>query len=86
MADYVRGKLEDQFFKSFSQLIRDKQATILAEQPQKTISLTLQQMYCVEKLLGGSQNRPRKAALKIEEHLKDVYRTRIGRVLKDADI
>lgn len=85
MVDYVRTHLEDQFFKSFGQLVREKQSTVLAEEPQQTITLALQQMHRVENLLSANKGRRHKYAIKIEAHLKDIYRTRTGRAIEETE-
>ena len=78
MLNYVMTHLEDQFFKSFGQLVREKQQTILAEKPRDTIPAALVQMHDIEKLLNNNQNRRHKYAIKIEEHLKELYTNRTG--------
>ena len=86
MSRYVRGHLEGQFISSFSRLIRDKQPTILAAQPERAIPPALQQLSRVERLLAGSRQGRHEGAAKIEEHLKDLYRTRTGREIEEGDL
>lgn len=66
-------------------MVREKQQTILTQQDnvEKAIPYVLKVIKRVEVMFEGEERERHQYALKIDQHLREIYKTKIGKPVQD---